>query len=258
MARFRTSFLLAICGLAAAHAGPAFEVASIRTGAPFTMELMRSGGVGMKINGSRVIIRSWSLADIIGAAFRVRIDQISGPHWMTTQRFEIQATIPEGGTADQVPEMLQTLLAERFGMVAHHQEKPMSVYGLTAGKGKLKLQESAPGDTSASGCVTTTGNHRMCRRMTMQDLANLLTSMSRMYAAMPPGTMTWGVDLATIDMTGLKGVYDFPLDYGPDIPENGGGPVTDAIEKLGLKLELQKHSYDNVVIEKLEKTPTEN
>ena len=248
------------CGLAVAQTtapGPHFEVASIRIGQPFSMELLRSGGVGMKISGTRVIIRSWTLADIIGAAYRVRIDQISGPSWMGMQRFEIQATMPEGSPAEQVPEMLQALLAERFKMVARRGEKMMAVYGLTVGKGKLKLQESAAGDESASGCTTVSGSHRMCRRMTMQDLANLLTSLNRMYNAMPPGAMTWGIDLPTVDLTGLTGAYDFAMDYGPETTENGG-PVMEAVEKLGLRLESQKRGYEQIVIERLEKMPTEN
>jgi uncharacterized protein (TIGR03435 family) len=221
------------------------------------MELLRSGGVGMKINASRVVIRSWSLADIIGAAYRVRIDQISGPPWMGSQRFDIQATMPEGALPDQVPEMLQALLIERFRMVARRSQKVMSVYAITLGKNRPKLQESGAGDSSPSGCTAGAGGHRVCHRMSMEDLANLLTQLNRMYAAMPPGAMTWGIDLPTVDLTGLNGVYDFTMDYGPD-SDNGGGPVMDAVEKLGLKLEPQKRLYDLVLIDQLEKVPTEN
>lgn len=237
--------------------GPHFEVASIRNGLPFSMELLRSGGIGMKINATRVQIRSWSLAEIISAAYRVRIDQISGPQWMGGQRFDIQATLREGTPPDQVPEMLQALLAERFGMVAHRTEKPMSIYTLTMGKGRPKLQESAADDATPSGCMTSNGGHRECHRMSMPDLANLLTSLSRMYAAMPPGAMSWGIEFATVDMTGLKGVYDFTMNYGPESSENGGS-VIDAVEKLGLKLEVQKRPFDLIVVDKLEKVPTEN
>jgi uncharacterized protein (TIGR03435 family) len=63
--------------------------------------------------------------------------------------------------------------------------------------------------------------------------------------------------MPTVDLTGLNGVYDFTMDYGPD-SDNGGGPVMDAVEKLGLKLEPQKRLYDLIVIDQLEKVPTEN
>jgi uncharacterized protein (TIGR03435 family) len=211
----------------------------------------------MKINASRVVIRSWTLADMIGAAYRVRVDQIAGPDWIGTPRFDVQATVPDGASSDQVPEMLQVLLAERFKMVARRGEKVMAVYTLVAGKGRLKLQESAPGDSTPPGCTVVSGGHRACHRMSMADLANMLTQLNRMYNAMPPGAMTWGIDLPTVDLTGLSGVYDFTMDFGPESTENGGS-VMDAVEKLGLKLEAQKRPYEVIFIDRLEKVPTEN
>src|SRR5215469_11485042 len=107
--------LIFACRILFAQApGPAFEVASIRTGAPFSMDLLRSGGIGMKIEPGRVVIHSWSFSDLIGAAYQVRTDQIDGPDWMNSLRFDVQAKMPAGATASQVPEMLQALLATRF------------------------------------------------------------------------------------------------------------------------------------------------
>ena len=237
---------------------PVFEVASIRTGAPFTMDLLRSGGVGMKIDAARVVIRSWSFADLIGAAYRVRTDQISGPDWMGSLRFDVQAKMPDGALPDQVPEMLQSLLAERFKLAVRSGQKTMPVYGLTVGKSGPKLQASTAAGSSPSGCIAVTGGHRLCRKMTMEDLANLLTQLSRMYAVMPPGGMTWGIDAPTVDLTGLTGAYDFTMDYGPGSEDTGGGPVMDAVERLGLRLEMQKRPYDIIIIDHLEKVPTEN
>lgn len=209
-------------------AGPAFEVASIRSGAPFSMELLRSGGIGMKIDPSRVTIRSWSLTDIVGAAYKVRADQIAGPDWMGTQRFDVQAKLPEGASADQVPEMLQALLVTRFHMSARRGQKEMPVYALTAKKGGLRMQQSSVDEPGPSGCTTMSGGHRFCHKMTMEDLSNLLTQLSRMYAAMPPGGMPWGIELPTVDQTGLAGTYDFNMDYGPGSEDAGGGSGTQA------------------------------
>jgi uncharacterized protein (TIGR03435 family) len=222
------------------------------------MELLRSGGIGMKIEPGRVVIKSWSFADLIGAAYRVRTDQIEGPDWMGALRFDVQAKMAEGTTAEQVPEMLQALLAARFGLKARRGQKEMPVYVLTVRKGGPSLQESAAGDANPSGCLTISGGHRLCRKMTMADLANLLTQLSRMYAAMPPGGMAWGIEAPTVDMTGLSGSYDFRMDYGPGTEETGGGSVMDAVDRLGLKLEKQKRPYDLIVVEHLEKVPTDN
>jgi uncharacterized protein (TIGR03435 family) len=257
--RVRQALLAAGCGLLFGQAAPpAFEVASIRTGAPFSMDLLRSGGIGMNIEPGRVVIHSWSFADLIGAAYQVRTDQIDGPDWMNALRFDVQAKMPEGTTAGQVPEMLQALLAARFQLRARRSQKEMPVYVLTAKKGGPRLQESAPGDTTPSGCATINGGHRLCHRMTMAGLADLLTQLSRMYAAMPPGGMNWGIEAPTVDMTGLTAAYDFAMDYGPGSEETGGGSVIDAVDRLGLKLEKQKRPYDLIVVEHLEKVPTEN
>jgi uncharacterized protein (TIGR03435 family) len=125
------------------------------------------------------------------------------------------------------------------------------------GKGRLQLHESAADDSTPSGCTIVSGGHRACHRMSMQDLGDMLTSLNRMYTAMPPGMMSWGIDAPAVDATGLNGVYDFSMDFGPDTVENGGS-VMDAVEKLGLKLEGQKRPYDLIVIDRLEKMPTEN
>ena len=92
----------------------------------------------------------------------------------------------------------------------------------------------------------------------MDDLAAMLTSLNRMYMTMPPGAMPWGIEYPTVNNTGLKGLYEFTMDFGPNPPENGGGSVIDAVERLGLRLEAQKRPADIVVIDHLEKMPTEN
>lgn len=74
-----------------------------------------------------------------------------------------------------------------------------------------------------------------------------------------------------IDLTGLKGKYDFTMDYGAtggrrdgaggDPPPSDNPPpisVVDAVQKLGLKLEPQKHPFDYIVVDYAEKVPTEN
>ena len=222
------------------------------------MDLLRSGGIGMKIEPGRVVIHSWSFADLIGAAYQVRTDQIEGPDWMNALRFDVQAKMPEGASASQVPEMLQALLATRFQLRARRGQKEMPVYILTTKKGTPRLQESASGDTTPAGCVIISGGHRLCHRMTMADLANMLTQLSRMYAAMPPGGMNWGIEAPTIDRTDLTATYDFAMDFGPGPEETGGGSVIDAVDRLGLKLERQKQLYELIVVEHLEKVPTAN
>jgi uncharacterized protein (TIGR03435 family) len=221
------------------------------------MELLRSGGIGMKIEGGRVVIRNWALTDLISAAYRVRTDQIAGPDWIGEQRFDIQAVLPQKASPDQVPEMLQVLLADRFKLVARRGQKMMPVYALVLGKKAPTLQDSTD-STGPSGCAVLSGGHRACHHMTMDDLAKMLTSLNRMYLGMPPGAMTWGIEYATVDETGLTGAYDFKMDFGPGSSDTGGGPVIDAVERLGLKLDLQKRPNEFIFIDHLDRAPTEN
>jgi uncharacterized protein (TIGR03435 family) len=106
---------------------PAFEVASIKPAPPITTiaAQIQSGKihVGMTIDAARVDIGFMSLADLIRVAYRVKPYQISGPDWMREERFDIVAKLPDGASTDQVPEMLQALLAERFNLKVHRESK---------------------------------------------------------------------------------------------------------------------------------------
>src|SRR5262249_47426799 len=122
-----------------------FEVASVKPAPPLESQVASGKlNVGMKVDGARVDIGSMSLADLIPIAYRVKRYQVSGPGWMTSQRFNIQATIPEGTSKDKVPEMLQALLADRFKLQIHRDSKEHSIYALVIAKGGHKLKEAPP------------------------------------------------------------------------------------------------------------------
>ena len=59
-----------------------------------------------------------------------------------SERFDVNAKLPEGATVTQIPGMLQTLLAERFALKFHREPKEMPVFALVLGKPPLKLKES--------------------------------------------------------------------------------------------------------------------
>jgi uncharacterized protein (TIGR03435 family) len=115
----------------------AFEVATIKPSAPLDALALRSGNlhVGTKIDAARIDIGTASLLRLICMAYRTPPWQIRGPDWMKTTNFDIQAKIPDGAMADQVPEMLQALLEERFGLKMHRDSKEEPVYALVAAGG---------------------------------------------------------------------------------------------------------------------------
>src|SRR5215467_770128 len=150
---FRCARLVVVAAIAAtvsAQQLPTFEVASVKASPPFDVQKIMSGQqrIGMRMDAGRVEIDGLPLSDIINAAFRVKSYQVTAPSWlasgMSAPRFDIHATLPAGTTTQQVPEMLQALLAERFKLAYHRENKEQSVYALIAGKGGPRLIESPP------------------------------------------------------------------------------------------------------------------
>ena len=147
----RKCLLLGALATAAAFGQqPAFDVASIRSAAQITPELITSGKlhIGMKIDAGRVDIGSVSLRDLVMTAYEVKPFQISGPDWMTAQRFDVLAKMPDGATKEQVPAMLRGLLEERFKLVVHRDNREQPVYSLEVAKGGPKFKEAPPESTA--------------------------------------------------------------------------------------------------------------
>ena len=102
--------------VAPAQTKPTFEVASVK---PTSLDMaklaaqMQSGGamprVGPRFEGGRAEFIFLSLRDLIVLAYKVKPYQITGPNWLNGQRFDIMATVPEGATKDDIPQMLQAL-----------------------------------------------------------------------------------------------------------------------------------------------------
>jgi uncharacterized protein (TIGR03435 family) len=127
----------------------AFEVATVKPSAPLDPAALKAGTahIGTRVDASHVDIGTASLFRLICAAYRVWPYQVSGPDWLKTAAFDIQAKIPIGVTTEKLPEMLQTLLVERFGLKLHRESKDQSVYALVIGPGGpngIKMKESAP------------------------------------------------------------------------------------------------------------------
>src|SRR5262245_33940504 len=95
---------------------PAFAVASIRPSLNAPRQAVAAAG---STDGAHFRIGGLTIRDYIRMGYAVRLNQISGPDWITTDRFDIAATLPEGSRPDQVPSMMQTLLEDRFELKTH-------------------------------------------------------------------------------------------------------------------------------------------
>jgi hypothetical protein len=129
-----------------------FDVVSVRPGPAGTvMELARSGKLHSVIDDAQVDLGGLTLFELIQIAWDLPDDQISAPSWLNQLRFDVHATLPPGATKKDVPDMMKAMLAERFGLVVHHDEKVKPVYALTQGKTPPRLKLSDPDNSGPSG-----------------------------------------------------------------------------------------------------------
>jgi uncharacterized protein (TIGR03435 family) len=137
----------------------------------------------------------------------------------------------DGANENELRQMLQTLLAERFQLVVHSATKEMPVYALVVGKNGTKLHEWKDGDP-----MPAFGGANNFRDMgTMRHFADFLSNSD-------------AVGRPVVDKTGLKGVYIFYIEWGAD---DDFLPAMQ--EQLGLKLEPQKGPVDVLTIDRMEK-----
>jgi uncharacterized protein (TIGR03435 family) len=205
-------------------------------------------------------------------AFKVKMERIEGPSWLETDCFDISAKIPEGGSRDQLSAMLQALLTERFKLVAHKEDRPSSGYALVVDKGGPKFKEDDPrtnfmGSHAGQMFYGAPGHGALKGVMTMATLAANLS------------TKGYG---PVQDLTGLTGRYDIDLSWvaNPDFEPTGVGATVPAAtppsadspaapepagslfaalrNSLGLRLERRKIQVQFVVIDHIERIPTEN
>jgi uncharacterized protein (TIGR03435 family) len=236
----------------------AFEVASIKPAGALDPLAIAQGkvSVGMKVDGAICNIGSFSLRDLVRTAYEVKDYQISGLDSlgaaMSAQRFNIQATLPEGATEKQVPQMLQALLAERFKLVIHRETRDQPVYALIVAKGGPKLKESEPDPPAPADAAPATPDAPKKGEAVFGQGANQVRisgnptdgkgmvvkggPMGQMHMTMADGklhleaskmTMASLADVATnfvgkpvVDMTELKGNYQVALDLSMDDIKN--------------------------------------
>jgi uncharacterized protein (TIGR03435 family) len=178
---------------------------------------------------------------------------------MDSDRFDVIAKSPDAMSPHALSGMLKALIIERFKLQTHTEDRPVPVFALVMQKESPKLRVS---DGSArSQCdliVADQGRTYTCRNTTMAQLAERLPDVAQAYFTLP-----------MVDMTGLKGPYDFALTWTPKnrtppivlaegatqaSTPSGGLTVFEAIEKqLGLKIEERKHPMPAIVVDAAER-----
>ena len=236
-----------------------FEVASVKPSASGQWRESKSGE-------DRVDFPNVTLRYCVAFAYGLKEYQVSGPGWIGELRYDVLAKGPEGTRREQLPEMMQALLAQRFKLQFHTETKEFSVFALTVGKSGSKLKESVPepGIETAGArfgmSMSASGVGRLeAKSATMTALANTLGRM---------------LGRPVVDMTALTARYDFDLEYSVEdsnamrlisppvgalaVAAEPGVSVFGSIQQFGLKLDARKLPLPAIVVDQAEKTPTEN
>ena len=217
---------------------------------------------GGDLAGDRYILHQATMTQIIAAAYNLDPTNVqSGPSWLDWDHFDIMAKAPSTTSKAEIRLMLQSLLAQRFSLVAHTGSAPMPAYVLTAPKGKTKLKESeGTGDPSceyqpppanqAPGAIPQIAF--TCHNETMEKFAEDVHSWAGGYLTKP-----------VVDSTGLKGAYDFDIKWtGRGLLARAGADgisIFDAVDKeLGLKLTLETAPRPVLIVDSVNEAPTPN
>ena len=236
----------------AVNTRPSFDIAHVHT-SPRTLHPSLRGG----FHGGRYELRMATMADLIATAYSVTPDKVTGgPSWLDTDRFDVIAKASPDTAQQNLKLMLQALLADRFGLAVHIDQRPMPAYVLSAGKGKPKLNASE--DSSSGGCQRSAPDGDSvaipvsCHGLSMAAFAQQLRGMAGDYLMSP-----------VIDNTKIAGSWDFTLKWTPRgrLAAAGGEGITifDAIDnQLGLKLETRQAPTAVIVVDRVNREPTAN
>jgi uncharacterized protein (TIGR03435 family) len=244
-------------------ASDAFEVATIKPTPPDW-----HGGRFIRMESAhQFVARNHTLKTLVQAAYNLNPRAVSGgPPWIDSDHYDILAKTPGEArpNLEEQMSMLRNLLADRFKLTLHREQKDLPYFALTAAKNGPKLRESTLSpDASPEGppplifVVALPVIRLPGRYATMAELASVMQRAA--------------LDRPVVDKTGLSGRYDFDLEFTPDESQFGGmlGKVAGADEsakpglfaalqeQLGLRLEAAKGLIEALVIDGVER-PSEN
>ncbi len=229
-------------GMMAKDADPDFEVVTVKPGDPDEKSDV------MTTRGRHIVIRNKTVEAMLRLAYGVQKSQIVGaPEWVGTERFDVDGVPDVDGqpSMKQFQGLVQKVLVGRFGLKSHLEQREMPVFALAVAKDGPKMAASKGDPNGLADNEGMGGNGRQIRKFTnvsMSDLALMLQP---------------HVDRPVVDRTGLKGRYDFKLQWTVDEAQATDadappGLFTAIQEQIGLKLEPAKAPVDVLVIDHVE------
>jgi uncharacterized protein (TIGR03435 family) len=236
--------MVVLPALAQSQTGPAFDVASVKpTQHGRNAEGLSRSSVEIP-SPDRLVAENSSLDELIRFAYDLKEYQVAGPVWLNddSECFDVVAKAGSGYSKAQIRMMLQTLLKQRFKLAEHRENRVLPIYELVVGKRGPKLRDADPsgrkGTSSGGGKLTAT-------KVTMADFAYQLSRQ---------------LNRPVIDKTNVSGAFDITLRYSRDEETaSADPPLSTAIqETLGLKLESTRGPIEVLVVDHIEKAPTQN
>ena len=238
---------------------PVFEVVSIKEN-----KTVSGDGIISGTTPGRFTVTNLAVATVIRYAFRLRNYQLlNAPEWTGSIPYDVIATYPESAarpTDDQVRQMVQTLLADRFGLRIHRETRLLPVYEL-----KLARADGRVGPQLVVSAINCSGQpsgppNPECQAFQSRTLIRgrgrpidaLATALERM------------VGQRVLNRAGLTGLYDYSVTWGQS-PEAASEATVDDIsamitalqDQLGLKLESTRARDEVVVVDSIRR-PTLN
>ncbi len=274
---------------------PKFEVASVKehdkssSGGPNSNFPLGPGDVYVR-NGGLFLATGWGLPAYIAFAYKLMGSQIQYmlqqlPDWAKFNGFDIQARTQGDPSKDQMRRMMRSLLADRFKLAVHYEDRQLPVFAWVLAKSQKTGPQLQP-HVDMSPCPTEMktsseptiwdGSPAFCdgiyrlpspvsgrlryggRNVTIEMIVGAVSP------TMKPFTMGINGGRTMLDKTGLSGRFDFTLEWSPEAsgpdaqPDLSGPPFEDALlRQLGIKLQPQKGSVSVLVIDHVER-PSEN
>jgi uncharacterized protein (TIGR03435 family) len=230
---------------------PSFEVVSVR---PSQQEVGPDYNNQITYSPTGFTGRNVTLKRLIAEAWHCQRNQVIGPAWIDRNEYDVAARLPDGASKEQIPPMLRSLLADRFGLKVHGETRSMRGYELTVAPGGPRIHPVQPGDAAVDG----QGLHFHGDMRQFADLLAVQISIPAPTSANVP-VIADASPAPVLNKTGLDGIYEFSVDLRPEIGTDGFTFWKRVLEdQLGLRIESRKVDVEFVVVDDALKIPTAN
>ncbi len=211
------------------------------------MSKSSSSSGGMNYGPGRLALTNSTLANLVTWAYGVKDYQIlSAPSWFRSDRYDVNAKARGAPDLAHLKLLLQALLADRFHLTLHKETRQLPVFTLNLGERGIRMKRGqiSTDTPQITGWSNSTHKELTGHNATMTVLIQ---------------TLAWDLDRPIFDKTGLRGSYDFKLEWSPVEDDPAGISLFTAIkEQLGLRLDSAKGPVDILLIDHADRVPTDN